>query len=90
MGSGRERLADMMRAVDQPTRGEAGDCFDWIGLGLRRRIEKGYFGNFTKYRLCDFWLNRGAGWRKLKWFRSRDTRDGALKCVRKCPVCVGP
>ena len=47
VGSGRERLADMMRVVDQPTRGEAGDCFNRIGLGLRRRIEKGYFGNFT-------------------------------------------
>ena len=29
--AGRERLADMMRAVDQPTRGEAGDCFMKIG-----------------------------------------------------------
>ncbi|MGL6083108.1 MAG: hypothetical protein ACRC4N_11820, partial [Gammaproteobacteria bacterium] len=48
-----ERLADMMRAVDQPTRGGAGDCFDRIGLGPWRRIEKGYFGNFTKYCLCD-------------------------------------
>ena len=53
MGFGRERLADMMRAVDQPTRGGAGDCFDMIGLGPWRRIEKGYFGNFTKYRLGD-------------------------------------
>ena len=52
-GAGRERLADMMRAVDQPTRGEGGDCFTMIGLGSWRRIEKGYFGNFTKYRLCD-------------------------------------
>ena len=42
-----ERLADMMRDVDQPTRGKAGDCFTKFGLGLRRRIEKGYFGNFT-------------------------------------------
>ena len=47
VGAGWERLADMMRAVDQPTRVEAGDCFAQIGLGLRRRIEKGYFGNLT-------------------------------------------
>ena len=60
VGAGWDRLADMVRAVDQPTRGEAGDCFTKIGLGLRRRIEKGYFGNFTKYRMCDFWLNHGA------------------------------
>ena len=90
MGFGRERLADMMRAVDQPTRGGAGDCFDRIGLGPWRRIEKGYFGNFTKYRLCDFWLNRGAGRRMVKRFRSKDDGDGALKSMRKCPVCVGP
>ena len=45
--AGWERLADMKRAVDQPTRGEVCDCFMKIGLGLRRRIEKGYFGNFT-------------------------------------------
>ena len=47
VGAGWERLVDMMRAVDQPTRGEADDCFTKIGLGLRRRTEKGYFGNFT-------------------------------------------
>ena len=47
VGAGRERLADMMRAVDQPTRGEAGECFAKFGLGLRRRTEKRYFGNFT-------------------------------------------
>lgn len=47
VGSGRERFADMMRAVDQPIRDEAGDCFNRIGLGLRKRIEKGYFGNLT-------------------------------------------
>ena len=46
-GAGRERLADMMRAVDLPTRGEAGDCFTKIGLSLWRKIEKGYFGHFT-------------------------------------------
>ena len=42
-----EKLADMEKAVDQPTRGEAGDCFMEIGLGLQRRIKNGYFGNFT-------------------------------------------
>ena len=89
-GSGRERLADMKRAVDQPTRGGAGDCFDWIGLGLRRRIEKGYFGNLTKYHLGDLWLNRGAGRRMVKRFRSSGDEDDALKSVRMCPVCVGP
>ena len=90
VGSGRERLADMMRAVDQPTRGKAGNCFNRIGLGLRRRIEKGYFGNLTKYHLGDLWLNRGAGRRMVKRFRSRDDGYNALKCVRMCPVCVGP
>ena len=81
VGSGWERLADMMRAVDQPTRDEAGDCFDRIGLGPWRRIEKGYFGNFTKYRLGDLWLNRGAGRRMEKRFRSIEDEDGALRCV---------
>ena len=42
VGSGRERLADMMRAVDQPTRGEAGECFaqmeSVLGEGSRRGI----------------------------------------------------
>ena len=90
VGAGWERLADMMRAVDQPTRSGAGDCFDWIGLGLRRRIEKGYFGNLTKYHLGDLWLNRGAGRRLEKRFRSIEVEDGALKSVRKCPVLVGP
>ena len=47
VGAGWEGLADMMRAIDQPTRGEVGECFAKFGLGLRRRIEKGYFGNFT-------------------------------------------
>ena len=45
--AGWERLANMMRVVDQPTCDEAWDCFTKFGLGLRRRIEKGYFGNFT-------------------------------------------
>ena len=48
VGAGWERLADMKRAVDQPTCGEAWDCFMKIGLGLWRKIEKGYSGNFTK------------------------------------------
>ena len=47
VGAGWERLADLERAVDQPTRVESGDCFAQFGLGLRRRTEKGYFGNFT-------------------------------------------
>ena len=90
MGFGRERLADMKRASDQPTRGGAGDCFGRIGLGLRRRIEKGYFGNFTKYRLGDLWLNRGAGRRMEKRFRSIEDEDGALRCVRVLThLCVG-
>lgn len=48
VGARWERLADMKRVTDQPTRDEALDCFMKIGLGLRRRIERGYFGNFTK------------------------------------------
>ena len=48
VGAGRESLADMMRAIDQPTCGKTGDCFDRIGLGPWRRIEKGYFGHFTQ------------------------------------------
>ncbi|MGL6084156.1 MAG: hypothetical protein ACRC4N_17595, partial [Gammaproteobacteria bacterium] len=74
MGFGRERLADMMRAVDQPTRGEAGDCFDRIGLGPWRRIEKGYFGNFTKYCLGDLMPTRGARRCVKKWIRSRKVK----------------
>ena len=53
VGAGWERLADMKRAADQPTRGEAWRCFTKMGLGLCKKIEKGYFGNFTKYRLGD-------------------------------------
>nr|ADB85428.1 hypothetical protein [Phyllostachys edulis] len=49
--------------------GEAGECFTKIGLGLRRKMKKGYFGNFTKYRLGDLGLNRGARRRKEKRFR---------------------
>ena len=52
------------------------------GLGFRRKTEKGYFGNFTKYRMDDLLLNRGAGRRMMKWFRSRGDEDGALKYVR--------
>ena len=43
VGARWERLADMMRAVDQPTRGKADECLEKFGLGLRRRTEKGYF-----------------------------------------------
>ena len=39
--------------LDQPTRGEAWKCFTKMGLGLCKKIEKGYFGNLTKYRLGD-------------------------------------
>ena len=53
VGAGWERLVDMERAIDQPTCSEAWDCFMKFGLGLRRKIEKGYFGNFIKYRLGD-------------------------------------
>ena len=74
MGFGRERLADMMRAVDQPTRGGAGDCFDRIGLGPWRRIEKGYFGNFTKYRLGDLMPTRGARRCIKKWIMSKEVK----------------
>ena len=66
-----------------------GMCFAQMDSVFWRRIEKGYFGNLTKYRLCDFWLNHGAGWRMLKWFRSREVVNDALKSVRKCPVCLG-
>ena len=41
VGAGWERLADMKRAVDQPTRGEAGECFAQSRLGLCKKIEKG-------------------------------------------------
>ena len=74
MGFGRERLADMMRAVDQPTRVGAGDCFGWFGLGPWRRIEKGYFGNFTKYRLGDLMPTGGARRCIKKWIRSRELK----------------
>ena len=48
-----ERLADMMGAVDQPTRGEASDCFARIWTRSSRRTEEGYSGNFAKYCLAD-------------------------------------
>ena len=83
VGSRRERLADMMRAIDQPTRGEAGGCFTKIGLGSWRRIEKGYFGNFTKYRLGDLWLNCGAvgPWRSS--LGQVKDEDDSLRCVHE-------
>ena len=74
MGAGWERLADMKRAADQPTRGEAWRCFTKMGLGLCKKIEKGYFGNFTKYRLGDLIPTRGARRCVKKWIRSRKVK----------------
>ena len=43
VGAGWERLADMMRAVDQPTRGEAGDCFAQIWTRSSEKDREGVF-----------------------------------------------
>ena len=85
-----ERLADMMRAVGSTYTWRSMDVFRAVQTRSSEKIEKGYFGNLTKYRLCDFCLNRSAGRRKVKWFRSIEDEDDALKCVRTCPVFVGP
>ena len=90
MGAGWERLADMMRAVGSTYTWRSKRVLRTDGLGLCRKIEKGYFGNFTKYRLGDLLPTRGARWRKVERIRSIEDEDGALRSVRKCPVCVGP
>ena len=50
VGSGRERLADMEPLINLHVakHGIASRSVDSV---FWRRIEKGYFGNFTKYRL---------------------------------------
>ena len=81
-----ERLADMEPLINLHVakHGIASRSVDSV---FWRRIEKGYFGNFTKYRLCDLWLNRGAGRRLEKRFRSIKDEDGALRCVRVLTHC---
>ena len=88
VGAGWERLADMERAVDQPTRGEASECFAQMDSVFAKRPRRGILVIVPNTALVTFWLNLGAGRRMLKWFRSRGDEDGALKCVRLCPVCV--
>ena len=90
MGAGWERLADMMRT--------AGSTYTWRSKRVLRadgtrswqKIEKGFFGNFTKYRLGDLLPTHGARWHKVKRIRSREDEDDALKSVRVLPVCFGP
>ena len=45
-----------------------------MGLGLCKKIEKGYFGNFTKYRLGDLMPTGGARRCIKKWIRSRELK----------------
>lgn len=51
--AGWERLADIKRVINQPTRGEACDCFTMFGLSLWRRIGKGILESSLKYRVDD-------------------------------------
>ena len=82
VGSGRERLGDMEPLINLHV-AKHGIASPGLDLVFWRKIEReGYFGNLAKYRLCDFWLNRGAGRRMVKRFRSIDDEDGALRCVR--------
>ena len=48
-----ERLADMMRAVGSTYTWRSMDVFRAVQTRSSEKIEKGYFGNLTKYRLCD-------------------------------------
>ena len=74
MGTGWERLADMLRA--------AGSTYTWRSMDVFRadetrsseKIEEGYFGNFTKYHFGDTWLTRGARRCVKKRIRSRDVK----------------
>ena len=80
----------MMRAVDQPTRGEASECFAQIDSVFGERPRRGILVIVPNTALVTFWLNPGVGRRMMKWFRSRGDEDDALKCVCLCPVVCGP
>ena len=43
VGAGWERLVDMKRAIDQPTRGEAWDCFHDVWTRSSGKDRKGVF-----------------------------------------------
>ena len=83
VGAGWERLADMERAVDQPTRGEASECFAQMDSVFAKRSRRGILVIVPNIAFVTFWINHGAGRRMLKWLRTRGDEDGALKCVRK-------
>lgn len=82
VGAGWERLADMMRV--------AGSTYTWRSMEVlhedwtrsSKKIEKGYFGNLTKYRLGYLLPTRGARRCVKKRIRSGGDEDDALKCVR--------
>ena len=78
VGAGWERLADMERAVDQPTRGEASECFTQMDSVFGERPRRGILVIVPNTALVTFWLNLGAGRRMMKWFRSRGDEDDAL------------
>ena len=88
MGAGWERLADMMRAVDLPTRGGASECFAQLDMVFAKRSRRGILVILPNNALVTFWLNRGAGRRMMKWFRSREDEDDALKYVRELNLFV--
>ena len=48
-----ERLADMMRAVDQPTRGEASECFAQLDSVFGEGPRRGILVILPKYCLAD-------------------------------------
>ena len=73
----------MMRAVDQPTRGGASECFAQLDSVFAKRSRRGILVILPNTALVTFWLNLGAGRRMMKWFKSRGDEDGALKCVRE-------
>ena len=89
VGSGRERLDDMEPLINLHVAKQASASRRWtlsFGEGSRR----GILVISPNTALVTFWLNRGAGRRMVKRFRSIDDEDGALRCVRVCSVDVGP
>lgn len=90
----------MKKVIDQPTRGKIWDYFMMIGLDLRKRIEKEYFGIFAKIHDCDRWRNCGVRRRKKRWFMSsedenheerfeRSSSSSALRSLSECKlICV--
>ena len=60
VGAGWERLADMKRAAGSTYTWRSMEVLHAIWTRSFKKIEKEYFGNFTKYRLGDLMPTRGA------------------------------